>query len=324
MNLITIEELRQDQNSIKKENPDNYKLISESGIKMIKIKNKKKILISSTLAKQLIKICHINYGHINKNQIRNMLGKYYYITKLDQKIENLISECKICIENKTRKGAKLGLFSQLGPAKKPLEIVSLDTIGGFVGNNSTKKYLHLLVDHFTRFAFIVTSTTQKPKDFIQLVNKVVSFGRIGAILADQYSGINSEEFKKLLRKLDTKLTFTAVNCPFSNGLNERLNQTLVNRIRCKQNSEPNRPWSMLAEEAVEEYNNTVHSSTGFSPAYLLLGKEPELIPRELRKASNLQADREIAFRNSQRSRDKNFRRINKNRKHYDFKVGDLN
>lgn len=40
---------------------------------------------------------------------------------------------------------------QLGPAKNPFEIVSIDTIGGFGGSRSTKKYLHLLVDHFTRF-----------------------------------------------------------------------------------------------------------------------------------------------------------------------------
>jgi hypothetical protein len=33
------------------------------------------------------------------------------------------------------------------------------------------------------------------------------------------------------------MIFTAVNAPFSNGLNERLNQTLVNKIRCAINQE---------------------------------------------------------------------------------------
>lgn len=61
----------------------------------------------------------MNYGHINKNQIWNMLGKYYYVKKLGQMFQNLISECKTCIESKTRKGKKLGLFSKLGPAKNP-------------------------------------------------------------------------------------------------------------------------------------------------------------------------------------------------------------
>ena len=30
--------------------------------------------------------------------------------------------------------------------------MSLDTIGGFGGNGSNKRYLHLLVDHFSRYA----------------------------------------------------------------------------------------------------------------------------------------------------------------------------
>ena len=51
-------------------------------------------------------------------------------------------------------------------------------------------------------------------------------------LSDQYPGINSKEFKSFLRKENIPIIFTAVNAPFSNGLNERLNQTLVNKIRC--------------------------------------------------------------------------------------------
>ena len=50
-------------------------------------------------------------------------------------------------------------MSHLEPATRSFEIVSIDTIGVFGGSRSTKKYLHLLVYHFTRYAFIVTSKT---------------------------------------------------------------------------------------------------------------------------------------------------------------------
>lgn len=48
------------------------------------------------------------------------------------------------------------------------------------------------------------------------------------LLTDQYPGLNSNEFKKYLQDKQITLIFTAVNTPHSNGLNERLNQTLVN------------------------------------------------------------------------------------------------
>lgn len=114
-------------------------------------------------------------------------------------------------------------MSHLGPATKPFEIMSIDTIGGFGGSKSTKKYLHLLVDHFTRYAFISTSRTQNANDFIKLVRDVIKTDEIETILTDQYPGINSREFKEFLEENNIKLIFTAVNTPFSNGLNERLN-----------------------------------------------------------------------------------------------------
>jgi hypothetical protein len=104
----------------------------------------------------------------------------------------------VCIKNKSRGQKKFGLMSQLGPAKKPFEIVSIDTIGGFGGSRSTKKYLHLLVDHFTRYAYVLTSKTQNARDFIKLVTNVTETDKIGIILSDQYPGIDSKEFKEFL------------------------------------------------------------------------------------------------------------------------------
>ncbi|CAB0034313.1 unnamed protein product, partial [Trichogramma brassicae] len=83
-------------------------------------------------------------------------------------IREICKCCAVCVKNKTRGQNKYGLMAHLGPAKAPLEIVSIDTIGGFGGSRSTKRYLHLLVDHFTRYAWITTSKTQNSKDFIKL------------------------------------------------------------------------------------------------------------------------------------------------------------
>ena len=89
-------------------------------------------------------------------------------------------------------------MSQLGPVTRSLEIISIDTIGGFGGLRSTKKYLHLLVDHFTRYAFIITSKTQSAHNFIKLINKVTDTQEIKTLFSDQYPGINSKKLKKFV------------------------------------------------------------------------------------------------------------------------------
>lgn len=100
------------------------------------------------------------------------------------------------MRNKSRGQDKYGLMSQLGLAERPLKIISIDTIGRFGGARSTKKYIHLLVDHFTRYAWILTSKTQNANDFKKLIRKVTKNKKIGIVLTDR---ISRNKFKRIQR-----------------------------------------------------------------------------------------------------------------------------
>lgn len=190
---------------------------------------------------------------------------------MDQIIQQFCSTCEVCIKNKSRRKKRIGLMSKLVTAPTPYEIMSIDTVGGFSGNISAKRYLHILADHFSSYTFISTSKDQSAKEFIKLIDSVANKHQIKIILADQYSGINSKEVKDYnMQTRNIILIFTAVDCPESNGLNERLNQTLINKIRCRINSKnKKRAWSKIAEECVEEYNKAIiHSVTKYSPSFI--------------------------------------------------------
>ncbi|KAK2578587.1 hypothetical protein KPH14_000921 [Odynerus spinipes] len=297
VNFITVENIKQDQSTNKELQENSKKTLLENGI-FYKLKGtKKRIIISEEFGKQLISNIHKDYGHICKSKIIDKIRHSYYLPNIEKITKQMYERCEICARNKTRR-KHYGLLSKLGPPKEPFEIVSLDTIGGFGGNRSTKRYLHLLIDHFTRYAFILTSKNQTSEDFIKLLKKIQDKHQIKTLLTDQYSGINSNSFKNYLKNQNINLIFTAVNCPFSNGLNERLNQTLVNRIRCKINETKSRAWSKIAEECTDQYNRTEHSGTGFSPEYLLFGKVDPIVPEKLSNKRNLIKDRELAYKNS--------------------------
>ncbi|KAK2577718.1 hypothetical protein KPH14_012879 [Odynerus spinipes] len=322
VNFAQIEDIREDQKMNKEQINSMKDSREENGIVYKIKKNKKQVIVSEEFGKSLIANIHRNYGHICKSKVLNKIRDYYYFRNMEKMTKRFCDSCDICSRNKTR-SKHYGLLAKLGPAEKPFDIVSLDTIGGFAGNRSSKRYLHLLVDHFTRYAFILTSKNQTAEDFIKLLKKIQDKHQIKTLLTDQYSGINSDAFKKYLKQQKINLIFTAVNCPFSNGLNERLNQTLVNRIRCKINETKSRAWSKIAEECTEQYNRTEHSVTGFSPEYLLFGEMDPAIPEELRPRRNLEKDRILALRNSQRNHMYNKSKYDKNRVNYDFEVGQM-
>ncbi|XP_050515226.1 retrovirus-related Pol polyprotein from transposon gypsy isoform X2 [Diabrotica virgifera virgifera] len=245
---------------------------------------------------------------------------FYYFKYMDAVIAEFCNQCDICKKNKSRRSRDIGRLSQLGPAKEPYEIMSLDTIAG---NHSPKRYLHLLVDHFSRFAYTCPSKGQQAKDLIRFLRPIFEKNKVNVLLADRYAAINSNEFKSFIRNCGITLIFTAVDCPFSNGLNERLNQTLVNRIRCKVNEKPRHPWSNIAIECTEEYNRTTHSVTKFSPLYLLMGEQSSILPSDLNQPQDLAQNRTLAFQNSQRAHNNNKIRVDQKKQDYEFKVGDL-
>lgn len=290
----------------------------------IKLNNRRRIWLTENFGIELINKIHNTLGHVGIKQLELTIARKFYFKNLYKHIKSICRSCDTCIRNKTRFGNYKAPLSQLGPATRPFEIVSLDTIGGFGGNNSVKKYLHLLIDHFTRYAFLITSKTQEASDFIKIVKKIQNEEKIDTLLSDQYAGINSTEFKNYLKSEGINLIFTAVDCPFSNGQNERTNQTLVNRIRCKIYNNKNRAWSILADECVSEYNNTIHSSTGFTPNYLLTGVD-NTFPRELtdNNLENLTENRKIAFENSKRAHDRNKSYYDLNSSILNYKEGDL-
>nr|XP_049699202.1 uncharacterized protein LOC126055186 [Helicoverpa armigera] len=256
----------------------------------------------------------------------NKITPFYTARNIIANIKRTCDDCEICIKNKSRRKSKYGLMSHLGPATRPFEIVSIDTIGGFGGSRSTKKYLHLLVDHFTRYAYILTSKNQSSSDFIKLIKIVTQSYNIDMVLTDQYPGINSKEFKQFLYKENIRIVFTAVDAPFSNGLNERLNQTIVNKIRCKTNESVKKTaWTTVAQECVRKYNETEHTVTKFSPKYLLEGENTNILPLELKlrnSKEDLRKDRKLAFENTLKSHNYNKKIFDRHREECKLEVGD--
>lgn len=326
VNLIKLKEILNDQIDNEQIQRNKDKLILKNNVHYKKVQKKEKIVLSEKFSIEFINKVHTDLGHIGNKQMQRMISPLYTAENLSKNIKIICENCIICIKNKSRGKKKYGLMSHLGPATKPFEICSIDTIGGFGGSRSTKRYLHLLSDHFTRYAIILTSSTQNASDFIKLVKSCTETYDIGMILSDQYPGINSREFKSFLDEKNIPIVFTAVDSPFSNGLNERLNQTLVNKIRCKMNENNTKlAWTTIAQNCVKTYNETEHTVTGFAPQYLLNGTDVTILPKELKLKKteyDLTQDRKKALENTIISHNYNKTIYDKNRFHAAFNVGD--
>ncbi|GFV74420.1 transposon Tf2-11 polyprotein [Trichonephila clavipes] len=221
---------------------------------------------------------------------------------------------------------KYGLLEEVPVAEVPFEMMSLDNVGGFNYHNSQKKYLHIVLDHAIRYARTFPSKSVTSETYTNCLKQFFSIQCPKQLLSDRNAAFTSSKFKKFLKHHNIRQLLTLENRPQCNGKNERVNQTLVAKLRCKVNSTTKIPWTKLLEQVTYEYNNSPHDITGFPPAYLMFGTFPYDSPLHNQIKLNyppIQQARQIAV-----SRTMKHHKINKQRydKHYvdaKFKVGDL-
>ena len=324
--MVKLDEILKDQRAIENEIKNAKKIVQTDGVYYKLLGDRKRVYVSKKFGLEIIRRAHDDgFGHIGTAQLLAKIRPHYYFKNLDKSVDEFCLACETCNRNKTRKRRSAGLLSRLGPADRPLQIISIDSIGGFGGCGSPKKYIHLAVDHFTRFGWILTSSRQTAGEFVKLLRPIIREGQVDIVLSDQYTGNNSKKLKEFLKERNTQMIFTATDWASSNGLNERLNQSLVNRIRCRLNENKGKKiaWTKVAERCIREYNRTRHSVTGFSPAYLFYGERSGMLPAELERTSDLETDRGVAFENSCRSHERNRQRIDKKRRDREFKANDL-
>ena len=68
---------------------------------------------------------------------------------------------------------------------------------------------------------------------------------------------------------------TSIYHPMGNGMTERFNRTLLSMLGTVEPEKKNH-WHKYVAPLVHAYNCTRHSNTGYSPYYLMFGREPRL------------------------------------------------
>ena len=87
----------------------------------------------------------------------------------------------------------------------------------------------------------------------------------------QIAKFTSNFFVALCKHLGIAQHMTSAYHPQTNGACERLNQTLIQILRCLEMDTPGIPWTFALSYAEMKYP---HKATGHSPFYIVYGAHP--------------------------------------------------
>ncbi|UYV76559.1 hypothetical protein LAZ67_14001142 [Cordylochernes scorpioides] len=147
-------------------------------------------------------------------------------------------------------GPTYGELSQPPESKEPFDLLSLDTIAGFAKYGNTKIYLHVVVDHFSRYAWAFPSKSTSTTTYQQVLKRVSQDGSPKRLLTDRAPAFTSPKFRSFLLNRNIHPLLTTSNNPQANGLCERLNATLTGKLRLLHLENPKVAWTKLVKKMI--------------------------------------------------------------------------
>lgn len=205
----------------------------------------------------------------------NRIASAYYWPRMGQDIRRFVSSCDTCQKVKIRRHLPYGLLQPIPIPSQPFEVVSMDFIPELPESNGYNNIL-VIVDKLTKYAvFVPTSTSVNESETAKLFFRhiYVPYGLPKQIISDRDSRWSNSFWKALTELVGSKRALTTAHHPQADGQTEILNQFLEVGLRTFVN-EARDNWADLVAGFEHAYNCSVHRSTGYSPAYLLRGYEP--------------------------------------------------
>ena len=214
--------------------------------------------------------------HLGKGRTLKLVRDCFYRPKMEDDVTHLVTKVCSCVKRKKPHIVPVAPTQTFSSAA-PLGLIGWDFLhldicsGGY-------QYLLVLTDHFSKFFQVYPTTNKSAKTAAdQLYNDfVLRYGLPGKILHEQGREFENNLFSQLSKYYSIKQLRTTPYHTQTNGQTERMNQTILAMLKTLPEHHKTQ-WKNHVNKLVYAYNCTKHSSTGYSPYYLIFGRAYLLI-----------------------------------------------
>jgi transposase InsO family protein len=214
-------------------------------------------------------------GHMGTNRLIKRLQRYFSWPNLAEDANTFVKQCILC--SCLRSYPKSKGQPEALRANGIFDMVSLDFIGPVKMSQGKTYYIHVAIDHYSRFMAVnieeQTPTALSAREFVQR-QWLPYFGVPRAILTDRGCQYVAGEFREwVTQTLGTQLIHTSPYYPQGNGINESSHVALNHAIKTATAGSYCLEFRDIVQAAVLVHNSSPHAKLGDTPFGVVFGKD---------------------------------------------------
>lgn len=221
---------------------------------------------------------HNTLGHLAANSIVPKIKSRFWFPSMTSVIRQLVATCPTC---QRHRGPASSLspapISPISPTSLPFERWGIDFVGPLPSSRAGNRYLITAIDYTTRWPIAVpVKDMSSPTVVSFLYNQILmQFGAPYELISDRAKNFLEGALPLYENMLRIHHLKTTSYHPQTNGMVERMHGPLKHALATLADDQPER-WDEFVPQALFALRVRDHSTTGYSPFFLMYGVQPRL------------------------------------------------
>ena len=236
------------------------------------------LVVPKVLRKDILQELHSGAagGHLGNDKVLSQLKRRYYWPGHWTDVKNWCATCPECAMRKTAAPQRKAPLQTIKTGF-PMQTVAVDIMGPLPETLSGNLYVLVAGDYFTRFMEVYPIPNQEAVTVAKKLTDelFLRFSTPKQLHSDQGRQFESELIAEICKLLHIKKSRTTPYHPQGDGLVEQYNRTLLSMLATTVKDHP-QDWEDHIRKVCMAYNTCVHPTTGFTPFYLMFGRQARL------------------------------------------------